>query len=325
MHKNAHVLLEDMSCCLGCQKSDEFLFSAHDLFYGMPGDYNVVKCRSCGLIRTNPRPSPESMGLYYPDNYGPYLGTMVNQDLQKKRFGIKHFFKPFVNKIFNFNSTVLPKLRPGLMLEIGCASGSFLNYMAGMGWRVQGIEFSEKAAKVAENLGYKVHAGSLENAPKPKELFDLIVGWMVLEHLHDPVGSLKKLRDWAQPDAWLVFSVPNADSLEFNLFKDKGFALQLPTHLHHFTPESLEKVLEISGWQVCKIYHQRTLSNIIGSIGFLLRDKGHPKLGNRLIKLPSQGGFVVYLLYPLAYLLSLFGQTGRMTVWAKKTNRDNKP
>ena len=320
MKKIENIFLENSSCCLGCHENDEFLFNACDLFYDLPGKYSVVKCRTCGLMRTNPRPSPKSMGIYYPDNYGPYLGSIVNQVVQKKRLGVKHFFKPIVNKIFSFNGTVLPKLRPGVMLEIGCASGSFLHYMAGMGWRVQGIEFSKKAAKVAASLGYKVHAGSLENAPKPKELFDLIVGWMVLEHLHDPVGSLKKLREWAQPDAWLVFSVPNADSFEFNLFQDKGFALQLPTHLHHFTPASVEKLLAVSGWQVCKIYHQRTLSNIIGSVGFLLRDKGYPKLGNRLIMLPSHGGIVVYILYPLAYLLSLIGQTGRMTVWAKKSN-----
>jgi 2-polyprenyl-3-methyl-5-hydroxy-6-metoxy-1,4-benzoquinol methylase len=322
MHKNAHVFLEDVPCYMGCEENDELLFSSCDLFHALPGQYNVVRCRTCGLMRTNPRPSPESIGIYYPDNYAPYLGSMVNQNDKNHYSRVKQFFKPVVNWIFNFNGTVLPQLTPGRMLEVGCASGSFLHHMAAKDWIVQGIEFSESAAQAARLLGYKVHTGSLENAPKPHELFDLIVGWMVLEHLHDPIGGLRKLKEWSKPDAWLVFSVPNANSFEFNLFKEKGFALQLPTHLQHFTPQTLAMVLQESGWYIYKIYHQRTLSNIIGSIGFVLRDKGCDKLGDKLIKFPSQGGLVVYLLYPLAWLLSLFGQTGRMTVWAKKLNNE---
>ena len=166
-------------------------------------------------------------------------------------------------------------------------------------------------------MGYHVHTGTLETAPKPDEPFDLIVGWMVLEHLHDPIECLKKLREWAKPGAWLALSVPNAGSLEFCLFKEKWYALQLPTHLHHFTPQTLEKVLQASGWILAKVHHQRSLSNLIGSTGYVLRDKGYVKLGQKFIAFPERAGRWTYVLYPLAWLFSVFGQTGRMTVWAR--------
>jgi 2-polyprenyl-3-methyl-5-hydroxy-6-metoxy-1,4-benzoquinol methylase len=318
MNITENVNLEDVSCSLGCARNDEILFSAHDLMHNLPGEYSVVRCRACGLIRTNPRPTNESIGLYYPDNYEPYLSSIVNIEKEAPTKGIKQFFKPLVNRIFNSMGTNLPQLQPGKMLEIGCASGSFLHHMARKGWCVEGIEFSEKAAKAAHALGYKVHAGALESALQLEESFDLIVGWMVLEHLHEPVGGLRKLREWAKSEAWLVLSVPNAGSVEFQLFKDKGFALQLPTHLHHFTPKTLEKTLQAGGWKLEKIFHQRTLNNFIGSLGYFLRHRGFIKLGNKLIKFPEQGGLFVYILYPLSWLMSLFGQTGRMTVWAKK-------
>jgi 2-polyprenyl-3-methyl-5-hydroxy-6-metoxy-1,4-benzoquinol methylase len=203
------------------------------------------------------------------------------------------------------------------MLEIGCASGAFLHQMAGQGWQVEGIEFSEKAAQAAAQLGYRVHAGPLETAPQPHEPFDLIVGWMVLEHLYDPIGGLQKLRKWAKPDTWLVLSVPNAGALEFRLFKDKWYALQLPTHFNHFTPETLENVLSASGWKLEKVHHQRVLSNLIASAGYVLRDKGYAKLGEKFINFPERAGKWHYVLYPLAWLLSVFGQTGRMTIWAR--------
>jgi hypothetical protein len=140
---------------------------------------------------------------------------------------------------------------------------------------------------------------------------------MVLEHLQDPVGGLQKLREWAKPGAWLALSIPNAGSLEFRLFKDKWYALQLPTHFYHFSPATLEKVLTTSGWKLEKVHHQRTLSNLIASTGYVLRDKGYMKLGKKLIGFPERGGWMIYALYPLAWVLSVFGQTGRMTVWAR--------
>jgi 2-polyprenyl-3-methyl-5-hydroxy-6-metoxy-1,4-benzoquinol methylase len=314
-HKN--VMLEVVACPLGCSRNDEDVLIGHDLLHDLPGEFTVVKCNTCGLMRTNPRPTPATIGFYYPDDYGPYVGTRVHHARPKPSIVIKELFKPLFRLIFNFNVTALPTMAPGRMLEIGCASGAFLHHMAGQGWQVQGIEFSEKAAQAAAQLGYRIHAGPLETAPQPDEPVDLIVGWMVLEHLHDPVGGLQKLREWAKPGAWLALSVPNAGSLEFRLFKDKWYALQLPTHFHHFTPATLEKVLSASGWKLEKVHHQRVLSNLIASTGYVLRDKGYAKLGQKLIDFPERGRWMVYALYPLAWLFSVLGQTGRMTVWAR--------
>jgi len=311
------VVVEDVTCPLGCGESDEIVLTGCDLLHDLPGEFIVVKCRACGLMRTNPRPTSNTIGFYYPDNYGPYLGTQVPQAKSKRTSGIKTLLKPLMNRVFSFNTQRLPSLAPGRLLELGCASGSYLHQMAGQGWQVRGIEFSEKAAQAAAQLGYHVHAGQLETAPNPDQLFDLIVGWMVLEHLHDPLGCLKKLRQWAKPGAWLVLSVPNAGSLEFRLFKEKWYALQLPTHLHHFTPATIEEILAVSGWKLEKIHHQRVLSNLVASTGYVLRDKGFARLGRTLIDFPERGGWMVYALYPLAWLLSVFGQTGRMTVWAR--------
>lgn len=307
--------LEDVPCPLGCPKRDEVILTGRDLLHDLPGEFTVVKCHTCGLMRTTPRPTPETIGFYYPDDYGPYLGTQIRQAGPTSSF--KKLLISLLKRLVNFNTQHLPFLTPGRVLEVGCASGSFLHQMANQGWQVQGIEFSEKAAQAAAQRGYLVHAGPLETAPPPDESFDLIVGWMVLEHLHDPVGGLKKLREWAKPGAWLALSIPNAKSLEFRLFKEKWYALQVPTHLHHFTPETIRQVLQASGWTLEKVHHQRVLSNLIASTGYVLRDKGYVRLGKKFIDFPEQGGRWVYALYPLAWLFSVFGQTGRMTVWAR--------
>ena len=308
---------EDVSCPLGCHRKDIYVVTGRELLHDMPGMFTVVKCSSCGLMRTNPRPSPETIGFYYPENYGPYVETRVHPGKRKSASLLKKLVSPIFRSVFNSNTTNLPAMEPGRMLELGCASGSYLHKMAAQGWQVQGIEFSENAAKAAAQLGYDVHAGPLETAPNPDEPFDLIVGWMVLEHLHDPVDCLNKLRQWAKPGAWLVLSVPNAGSFEFRIFKEKWYALQLPTHLHHFTPQTLENILQITGWKLEKVHHQRVLSNLIASTGYVLRDMGYVKMGQKFIDFPEHAGRWNYVLHPLAWLFSVFGQTGRMTVWAR--------
>ena len=58
-----------------------------------------------------------------------------------------------------------------------------MRWQMNQGWEVEGIEFPETASEVASSLGYKVHRGPLETAPEPEQKYDLVVAWMVLEHL----------------------------------------------------------------------------------------------------------------------------------------------
>lgn len=320
MNTPPEITIQYTLCPLGCIQDDKTILTGRDLIHNLPGDFNIVQCRSCGLIRTNPRPTPETIDFYYPDDYGPYLGTRVQQESLedlKWTFKFKSHLKKILRKIFNSNSTLVPQLPPGRMLEIGCASGTFMHQMAKKGWQVSGIEFSSKAAQATAALGYPVYVGPLETAPEFNESFDLIVGWMALEHLHSPVAGLQKLRNWAKPNTWLVLSMPNAGSLEFRLFKKRWYALQLPNHLYHYTPNTISRILNHSGWKPEKIFHHKTLINLLVSTGYLLCDKGHTHIGKKLINSPEKSGIWNCILYPLAWILSYFGQTGRMTIWAR--------
>jgi 2-polyprenyl-3-methyl-5-hydroxy-6-metoxy-1,4-benzoquinol methylase len=310
------VRMEDIACPNSCPKEDEIILSGFDRINNLPGQFDVVKCRTCGLMRTNPRPTSDTIGFYYPEDYGPYIGTQVRQ--AETKTGFKKILKPLIGRIFNNKSQEVPRIIIGRMVEIGCASGAFLHKMASQGWLVEGVEFNEKAAQNARRLGYKVHVGPLESAPMPSHPVDLIVGWMVLEHLHNPIECLKKLYKWSNTGAWLVLSVPNASAFEFSIFKGYWYDLHLPNHLYHFTPQTLAQVLEAGGWKLEKIHHQRSIINLIVSMSYVLDSKSLPRLGKWLHDLAFQGGKWFYLLFPVAWVLSILGKTGRMTVWARK-------
>lgn len=306
------VVLEHVACPLGCSAGDERVIEGFDRLHGIPGRFEVLRCRACGTLRTDPRPTPGTIGAYYPAEYGPYRepGAVRAQPNGLKRL---------LHRLADTRANAVPDLAPGHMLEIGCAAGGFLRTMAGRGWQVEGIEFSPEAAASARALGFPVQAGSLDDAAPPDRPLDLVVGWMVLEHLHDPVAALAKLASWTRPGGWIALSVPNAGSLERRIFGDAWYALQLPTHLTHFTPDSLGRAFAASGWRLDRILHQRVLTNALVSLGYRMADRNPGSRLARKLQATPTAGFALHLaLNPLARLLAALGQTGRMTAWAQK-------
>lgn len=315
------VVLERTACPLGCAVGDVPVLRGRDRLHRLPGEFPVVRCRGCGLMRTDPRPSPETIGFYYPDDYGPYQSTKVDP-VPSTPGASSRSWKNRVRQLFQFNTERIPPVaEPGRMLEIGCASGGFLHRMAHKGWEVEGIEFSPRAGAAARQLGYPVHIGALEDAPDPLQPYDLVVGWMVLEHLHRPLFALQKLWRWTRPGGWLVLSVPNAASFEFRLFRERWYALGLPIHLYHFTPRTLGLLLRRSGWQADRWFFQRDLANTVASLGYVLEDQPVlPQIADAMTNYPDNRGRKDFYLYPLAFLLSLLRQTGRMTIWARRVD-----
>ena len=275
----------------------------------------MVRCRGCGLMRTDPRPDVRTMGFYYPPEYGPWL--QGDRPVLPGRSGLKKFLKSF---LWDTRVALTPPLPPGRLLEIGCGSGAYLDQMAAQGWQVEGLESSPEAAAKAASRGHKVRVGRLEDLPASGGPFDLIVGWMVLEHLHDPVLALRNLASWTAPGGSLALSVPDADCSEFRIFGSRWYALHLPNHLYHFTPRTVGRLLEAGGWKVERTFGQRFLGNLPGSLAHLCDDLlGRPNLlSNLLLELAGPRAYLLYLTLPLATLLAAVGQTGRLTLWARK-------
>lgn len=311
-----NVNLEYQDCPISGNSNDKVLFKASDRLSHLKGEFNVVINKDSGLMRTNPRPSPESIGYYYPDTYTPY-----DYKSTAKKITLNNKLKDRNWNLFRYNTKVIPEfLINGKMLEIGCASGNYMKKMKDKGWDVTGLEYSKTAASRAREEGLNVIVDTIEEANFKEKQFDVIVGWMVVEHLHDPVLCFRKIRSWLKDDGYFIFSTPNAGSKEFKIFQKYWYDLDVPRHTYLFTPDTMAKILNKTDFKIERILHQRVFNSLVGSFGILLRDKLNMKnIGKWFIKFPHNNLSVKRkLFYPLYYLLSIFGQTGRMTVWAKK-------
>jgi SAM-dependent methyltransferase len=299
--------METLGCPLGCAPADQLMIEAGDRLGGQPGRYRMVKCHACGLMRTNPRPTPESMGTYYAEDYGPYAVRSAT-DLAS--------WKARLTRSLGLDSRRLPPVRPGRMLELGCASGGYLREAALLGWDVEGIEFSESAAANARAAGLRVQVCTVEQAKAPSAPYDLVVAWMVLEHLHEPVAALRRLRDWTAADGYFVCSVPDAAAWERRLFGDAWYALQLPTHLHHFTPATIRRLMRAAGWVVVRIRWQPNSNNLLMSLAYKFEDWRWPGIA-KATRAFAQSPRTSLPRLALGWLLALLRQSGRMEVWAR--------
>lgn len=310
MNAPENVKLEDVVCPLGCQKNDEIVLNGRDRLHDLPGEFTVVKCRSCGLMRTNPRPTADTIGFYYPAAYGPY------QSLEPVAAKTSIGFKGWLRKLLGLNARAMPPIAAGHLLEIGCASGAYMELMRREGWVVEGIEFSDSAAQCARKDGLTVQVATVESALAPAQPVDVVAAWMVLEHLHQPVNALTKLLTWVKPNGYLIASIPDAGSLIHRQFADKRYDLHLPNHLYHFTPKTIASVLEAAGWRLTRIFWQRNCNTLLWSTEYLAREKKWSRVEHtvRWLRTAKKAGELRIL---LGWLLGVTRQSGRMEIWAQ--------
>ena len=312
-----------VTCALCGSDNYRILFKAKDNRFGSPGEFTIVECRECGLRFTIPRPTQEELVHYYPEHYGPYQGRNADklrhdswwQSIKRSPIG------PPLRKILYGRSSWMPNLPQGAkVLDFGCATGTFLYSLKDRGWDLYGVDMSEKAVNYAKAvLGLNVVRGTLEEASFPSNHFDAVFAWHVLEHLIDPLGTLKEIHRILKPNGYFIFEVPNAASWEWRVFKKYWYDLDPPRHLFHYTPKTASLFLRKAGFHIIRIRYPANLFPVIGSIGCVLKGYfGENRIATALINYPAHPGLVArLLLLPAQKILSSLKQSGRITVVAR--------
>lgn len=208
------------------------LLRAPDRFHGRREQYALVRCSSCSLAWLSKPPESSEMHLHYTDAYDRLISAAGDNPA---RWGFR------LDAIARFKKS-------GSLLDLGCSAGSFLESMRSESWKLFGIEMSAKAARTAEErTGARVFVGDILDAPFPRESFDVVTCFDVLEHVYEPRKVMQRIANWLKPGGIFYVLVPNIDSAEARVFRTYWHGLELPRHLFHFSPKSLSFVAESAG------------------------------------------------------------------------------
>lgn len=241
----------------------------------VPGVYDVRSCAGCGLWMTSPRPTRTSIASAYPQAY--YERSRPDEGLG-----------------------AAPGAPLGRLLDVGCGTGEMMARDRAAGWAVTGIEMSEAAAEVARLHGLEVIVGEATEAIYPPEKFDRVRCWHTLEHVHDPLLLLRRIREACTPRGEVSLVVPNPRSATALLFGNGWYHLDVPRHLHHFRPADIRALASRAGLGVERERHTASPSGVLGSIDIaVLRAGGRdPRLRAR----PSLRSLSRMLTWPTAWV-----------------------
>jgi 2-polyprenyl-3-methyl-5-hydroxy-6-metoxy-1,4-benzoquinol methylase len=328
--------MEHVKCNLCGAEDTKFILRARYRFHKRKKEFfNLVKCRKCGLMYTNPRPNEKEISQYYPSWYHSRADTKVTDIEKTKIWGI-----PWREAMQKKAEPFLKYKKGEKILDIGCGDGSLLKFLKESGWQTYGVEPHETSSLYAQEvLGLNVFSGRLEDANYPEESFDVITLFHVLEHLHDPSQVLKKAFSLIKRDGILIIEVPNFRSFEAKIFRSKWIGISAPLHLYHFTPQSLRLMLMNCGFVPMKVgfvpEKTRYVAGYSESLRYFLADLGlYPVRRKRIESMKEECAgesnsmdsswssrlhLIEYILFkPMAYFMDKIGLGSNLLVVARR-------
>lgn len=151
---------------------------------------------------------------------------------------------------------LLSQLRPEPILDVGAAQGFLGRLLQGANLTIDAVEPNPQSVERARPFYRNVFPSTVENADLPAKTYHAIVCADVLEHLADPLATLRRLRTTAADNAVFIISLPNIAHLAIRMMLLTG---QFPhmdrgpldrTHLHFYTRDTAQDLLRDAGLRV---------------------------------------------------------------------------
>lgn len=305
--------------CVFCGKSKfNFLYKTQDRTKNFEESFVSVECSKCKIIFLNPQPSFRELKKHYSGNYyslnkikSPKDSLLVKFRLflydtfftNKRPPILKLIFLPFKNYL---RGTVINKNEK--LLDIGSGSGQFVYEMKLLGVDSLGVEPGDFDINDATKKGVKIIKGDLIASKIPKNSFDIITMNHVLEHVPNPIETLKELNGILKKGGTFIVGVPNTDSFAKKIFGKNWYQFDVPRHLFNYSTDNLKNALKKSGFKIKKIRYVSRPTQFTKSLRYVFGIKSMVKIEPILN----------VLFTPATYLFNLIKKGDSIEIWCEK-------
>ncbi len=140
--------------------------------------------------------------------------------------------------------------RPGMrLLDLGCNLGYLVAKAVERGFEAWGVDGSSAAVSFGRGrLGLNLVCARIEAVQVVSGSQDVVVMNHVLEHMPDPIATLKKVKAWLTTNGLLLIALPNFGSPVARLSGVRWAGLVPTQHIWHFTPDALHRVVLQAGF-----------------------------------------------------------------------------
>jgi len=212
--------------------------------------YQLVRCRECGLYYSSPRPAAANLE----GGYAELTDDLYMQELSGR-------ILTFRRNLANLSGYK----KKGDLLDVGCSVGVFLNEARKKGYSVGGVEPSLWCVKQAEKrFGLKIHSGTDREIKRFGRQFDVVTLWDVLEHVDNPLATLKRCRQVLKPGGILAFSTVDIGS-HYARLMGKRWPWLMKMHIYYFDKNTIKEYLKKADLSLIDIkkYHHTVSFNYL--------------------------------------------------------------
>lgn len=205
----------------------------------------IVRCVHCGLVLQNPQPVPDDLLVLYQQ--------VADVRYDQEREGRLRTFRRSLSELEKHAAR-------GRLLDVGSHVGFFVEVALEGGWEAEGIEPSAWAAEIAQARGLPVQCSSLKQL-SPRRGYEAVTLWDVIEHLSDPLGSLRRIHELLNPGGVLAMSTMDVDAMVPRLL-GRAWPWYMQMHLYYFSRRTLKMLVESAGYELLEIRRHRRIVRV---------------------------------------------------------------
>jgi len=233
-----------MNCPICNGDRTRFLFESYDDRFGYPDSFPLHQCNECKHIFLVGDFTPELLSDLY-TKYYPRANFDVDAFVP---YSEKKGFLAWLDGERGRCHTWVPN--DVRVLDIGCGFCETLGYHKNRGCEVYGVEVDENISELAERHGFNIHIGLFDPNNYEENFFDYVTMDNVVEHLIDPIETMRGVARVLKPGGRFVLNFPAPFSAGRYLFGRRWAGWHTPYHLQFFSSKSLNKAADQSGFEV---------------------------------------------------------------------------
>jgi 2-polyprenyl-3-methyl-5-hydroxy-6-metoxy-1,4-benzoquinol methylase len=210
-----------------------------------PGRAGLSVCGECGLAGDYPLPDQDELNEFYTKDYYEAWGREGGEDPAVRTMKQATFASRL--------EPLKPLPRGVRVLDVGCATGYFLDLVAAAGGEPYGVEISPYAARIAgDRFPGRVTQGTLDQAAYPDGHFHAVFMSDVIEHVPHPDRLLAETYRITAPEGWVVICTPDFGSVSARVLGRRWFHRKRE-HIIYFTAATIQGGLERAGFTAVRV------------------------------------------------------------------------
>jgi 2-polyprenyl-3-methyl-5-hydroxy-6-metoxy-1,4-benzoquinol methylase len=201
----------------------------------------IVRCRACDLVYVSPTFDEAHYKRVYVS--AEYQEIVRDLGIRSHEYRVRRFGTERIELMLRH----LPYDSRPRYLDVGCSTGFVVEAARDRGWEAIGIDLNPSAIEFGHERGLDLRHVALEDGGFAPASFDAISLFDVLEHLLDPVRTLRTCSQLLRPGGILFLYVPNYDSASRLLMGADAHFIWPTHHLNYYTPTTIRDLMTREG------------------------------------------------------------------------------